>query len=154
MTDLDSAPIMDFPDISQLENKLPNNPESDDDDEPKTGSFHLPDSVKALQAKLLDDYHLAPSPPASVGGPPKLDASQKLSLRHYIAWKLSNGTVNGYKLHAQVLHEATRQDILSLHAVRKLALDITGLQPQQIDICPQSCIAYTGEYKTLTSSYI
>jgi hypothetical protein len=47
-----------------------------------------------------------------------------------------------------VLEEATNTKLLSLYAVRKLAEKLTGLSPSFIDMCPRSCIAYTGEFQS------
>ncbi|KZP07407.1 hypothetical protein FIBSPDRAFT_677452, partial [Athelia psychrophila] len=69
----------------------------------------------------------------------------------YAAWYRSNGTVDAYKRHAKVLAEATGENILSLHLARKLATRITELNSVNVDICPNSCIAYTGEFEHLTS---
>jgi hypothetical protein len=68
-------------------------------------------------------------------------------LKHYIAWVDSHGTVKGYHLHAQVLQEAAQVEILSLYLVRKLANELTGLSSKLVDMCPRSCMAFTGEFK-------
>jgi hypothetical protein len=58
-----------------------------------------------------------------------------LSLQHYLAWTESHGTtVKAYNAHAQVLAEATQEEILSLYKVRKLALKLTGLKPCFVDM--------------------
>lgn len=62
----------------------------------------------------------------------------------------SNGTVLAYNKHREVLEGATGVSILSLYLVRKLAKSLTGFHPDKIDMCPSSCIAYTGPYKDLT----
>ena len=111
-------------------------------------SIVLPDSLLQLQDELLDGYAL-PSPPASLPLALTLSHSQMLSLKHYVAWALSQGTVEAYRLHASVLETATETPILSVHMARKLATDITGLHAVQVDMCPNSCIAYTGSYKDL-----
>ncbi|EGO05145.1 hypothetical protein SERLA73DRAFT_38022, partial [Serpula lacrymans var. lacrymans S7.3] len=67
----------------------------------------------------------------------------------YIAWKKSNGTVKAYELHAQVLQQATQLEILSLYAVQKLAGSLSKVAPERFDMCPRSCIAYTGDFKDL-----
>jgi len=111
----------------------------------------LPDTLIQLRKLLLGEYSLPLVPPNSVSGPKILSASEKYSLKHYVAWKSSNGTVKAYKLHAQVLQEAADVEILSLHNVQKLAIALTDFLPIKVDICPQSCIAYTGEYENMTS---
>ncbi|EGN97575.1 hypothetical protein SERLA73DRAFT_23872, partial [Serpula lacrymans var. lacrymans S7.3] len=102
-----------------------------------------------LQAKLLDGYKCPVVPPSSVSEPSSLTDLEIHSLKHYIAWKKSNGTVKAYELHAQVLQQATQLDILSLYAVCKLAGSLAKVEPVKIDMCPRSCIAYTGDFKDL-----
>jgi hypothetical protein len=106
----------------------------------------LPEVVIQLQEKLLGDYTLPPYPDnAPVSHP--LSRAEELSLRHYLAWTESQGTVKAYSAHAKVLTEATNVDILSLYSARKLAEKLTGLRPSFIDMCPKSCLAYTGEFQ-------
>jgi hypothetical protein len=61
----------------------------------------LPSTVQELQYDLLGDYKLSKSPPSTVSGFRPLTDSETLSLKHYVAWKKSNGTVLAYKLHAE-----------------------------------------------------
>lgn len=122
--------------------------QSADDDE---GMYYTcPQERYDLQNKLKGDYTLCVSPPGSLKPPESLTKSEKLSLKHYIAWRKSNGTVLAYELHAGVLQEATGVQILSLYSVRELAKKCGRLYPQKIDICPNSCMAYTGDYANLT----
>ena len=81
-----------------------------------------------------------------------LTKAEKLSLKHFIAWVDSHGTVKAYALHAKVLQEETGTEILSLYMARKLALKFPGLSSQLVDMCPKSCMAYTGEFKDLVTS--
>ncbi|KZP23691.1 hypothetical protein FIBSPDRAFT_737186, partial [Athelia psychrophila] len=113
--------------------------------------FPVPEQVKTLHKTLLNGYTLPKDPPTSPPTSEALDNSQLLTLKHYTAWHRSNGTVVAYKLHAKVLEEATGETILSLHMARKLASRITELTPAKVDICPFSCIAYTGEFADMTS---
>lgn len=111
----------------------------------------FPEQLNALRTSLLQDYVLPEHPPAYAPDLGSLTASEELTLKHYMAWYRSNGTVQAYTLHAKILQEASGTIILSLHLARKLAVHITGLTPNKVDICPRSCIAYTGEFKDLTS---
>jgi hypothetical protein len=126
-------------------------PSGSDQDVPDETVFTVHSSVKELQRTLLQGY----SPPSSAPSLPfhiePLTRSQSLTLEHYIAWVTSNGTVLAYKKHAQVLQRATGVEILSLHSARKLAATLTNLKPTQVDVCPQSCIAYTGEFSEMES---
>src|ERR1700723_1363955 len=111
----------------------------------------LPSTVQELQHDLLGEYKLPDSPPSTVPGPRPLSDSERLSLKHYVAWKKSNGTVLAFKLHAEVLHQATGVEILALYSVQKLATALTELKPLQIDMCPKSCMEYTGTFAGLES---
>jgi hypothetical protein len=114
---------------------------------------NLPEVIIQLQKQLLNNYTLPPCP----DGLPleyTLSQAERLSLQHYLAWTESHGTVKAYNSHARVLAEATGEDILSLYKVRKLASDLTGLKQSFVDMCPKSCMAFTGESKTQsTCSY-
>ncbi|KAF8327318.1 hypothetical protein F5887DRAFT_839261, partial [Amanita rubescens] len=103
-----------------------------------------------LQNKLRGEYTLCVSPPGSLKPPEPLTESEMLSLKHYTAWRKSNGTVLAYELHANVLQKTTSVQILPLHSVRDLAKRCGRLYPQKIDMCPNSCMAYTGDYANLT----
>lgn len=50
-------------------------------------------------------------------------------------------------MHAAVLEKATGTRILSLYLANKLSISLTELTPIRTDICPASCIAYTGCYE-------
>jgi hypothetical protein len=110
----------------------------------------LPSTVLDLQHDLLGKHELPKSPPTA-SGPRPLTDSEMLSLKHYIAWKKSNGTVLAYKLHAEVLHQATGIKVLALCSVQKLAIALTELKPLQVDMCPKSCMAFTGKFAKLES---
>ena len=39
-------------------------------------------------------------------------------------------------------------ELLSLYKAQKLAMELTGLSSsQQVDMCPDSCMAFTGEFE-------
>ena len=113
----------------------------------------LPEVVKRLQEQLQSGYKRPNHPPVNDLRDhwDSLTKAEKLSLKHFIAWVNSRGTVKAYTLHAKVLQEETCTEILSLYMARKLALKLTGLSSQLVDMCPKSCMAYTGEFKDLTS---
>ena len=111
--------------------------------------FNLPASLTELQKNLLRGYTTPEQCPDSVFAPRDLTPSEMLSLWHYVAWRKSNGTVLAYKLHAQVHQHANGVEILSLTSVLKLAATLTDLKPLQIDMCPKSCLTYTGDFANL-----
>lgn len=112
------------------------------------GFFQLPDSLKDLRKQLLGEYVL-PTEPPQYSGVRELTASETISLQHYVAWRKSNGTHYAYNLHADVLSRASNVEVLSRHQVKKLAQDLTEFVPRMVDMCPRSCIAYTGAYENL-----
>ncbi|PPQ79449.1 hypothetical protein CVT24_010069 [Panaeolus cyanescens] len=112
--------------------------------------FQAPACVTDLRKSLLEDYTPLPKPDTPFVAE-ELTSAQSLSLSHYIAWRRTNGSVLAYNLHRDILSHATGLEILSLHNVRKLALRLAQVQPTRIDMCPRSCIAYTGAYKPLVS---
>ena len=111
----------------------------------------LPEVIQRFQKQLLAGY--APSIYPAVNDPRgcELTPAEKLSLKHYLAWVDSHGTVKGYHLHAQILQEATQMEILSLYLARKLAVELTGLSSQLMDMCPKNCMTFTGDFKDLLS---
>ena len=122
-----------------------------DDDEGETTYFNLPSSLMQLRKELLRGYSTPAKCPDMVSAPEELTLSEMLTLKHYIAWKKSNGTVHAYKLHAEVLQSTNVAEILSLGSARKLAATLADFKPEHIDMCPQSCIAYTGEFAGMKS---
>ena len=112
---------------------------------------HIPDFIHRLQKQLLAGYTLPNHPSVNDPRDHTLTESEKISLRHYIAWVDSRGTVKAYNLHAEVLKEAANVEILTLYMVRKLAIKVLGLSSQLVDMCPKSCMAFTGDFKDLQS---
>ena len=97
----ESEALLKFPQASdQVGNDSTNN--IDDDGDAET-YFNLPSSLVVLKSKLLGDYTTPAECPDTVSAPRELTSSEVLTLKHYIAWKKSNGTVLAYKFHAQVL---------------------------------------------------
>jgi hypothetical protein len=118
-----------------------------------SSDHNIPDVVIQLQKQLLGGYTLPPRP-AQAPLQPTLSEEEILSLHHYLAWTESHGTVKAYTAYAKVLAVATQKEILSLHRVRKLALKLTGLKPSFVDMCPKSCMAFTGDSQSdSTCSY-
>lgn len=52
-------------------------------------------------------------------------------------------------MHAKVLETHTQVKILSLYLARQLAIKLTGFHATKVDMCPKSCITYTGDYEHL-----
>jgi len=124
-----------------------NHPDDDDDD-----AYHTyPEERETLQRNLKGTYTCPIVAHGGVENSRQLTTSEKISLEHYIAWRKSNGTELAYKLHAQVLQKATQTEVLSLYAVKSLAMKLSRLKALKFDICPNSCMAYTGDRATMTA---
>ncbi|KAH9174020.1 hypothetical protein EDB89DRAFT_2068285 [Lactarius sanguifluus] len=136
-------------DVAEIEDSALLSEALEESSQTSRASPSLPEAVVQLQKKLLEDYALPP-PPSGPPGEYALSRAEVLSLQHYFAWTESQGTVKAYGSHAKVLSEATDVEILSLYAVQKLAEKLTGLTPSFIDMCPRSCIAYTGDFQSQT----
>ncbi|KIM35113.1 hypothetical protein M413DRAFT_79727, partial [Hebeloma cylindrosporum] len=117
--------------------------------DPNESFFQLPSSLTDLRKQLLGDYVLPPEPPQH-SGVRALTVSETISLQHYVAWRKSNGTLYAYNLHAGVLSRASNVEVLSQYNAKKLAQELTGFVPCMVDMCPRSCIAYTGPYDLLS----
>ena len=154
VSDLDAPDLLHFPDSDKQDDSAAPNLHHDDEGndfaELETYCI-LPGTVEELQHDLLGKHEQSKSPPSTPPGPRPLTDSEMLSLKHYVAWKKSNGTVIAYKFHAEVLHQATGIEILSLYSVQKLATALAELKPLQIDMCPKSCMAYTGKFAGMES---
>ena len=122
------------------------NPDGDEEEYISPNIVDLPETVLKLRKMLLCGYKCPDHPTGDLVGC-ELTLVEQLSLKHYIAWVDSHGTVKAYTLHREVLQEATGTKVLSLYMARKLAMDVTGLSSQLVDTCPRSCMAYTGEFK-------
>jgi hypothetical protein len=122
-----------------------------DPDDDTSCDAGFPEVVKRLQMQLLNGYTPPDHLPFEDSRDHLLPKAEELSLKHNIAWVDSHGTVKAYSLHAQVLQEATGIDILSLYLVQKLAIELSGLSSQMVNMYSKSCMAFTGEYKDLQS---
>ncbi|KDQ30016.1 hypothetical protein PLEOSDRAFT_1037397, partial [Pleurotus ostreatus PC15] len=111
----------------------------------------LPESQERLRAELLDGYICPEYPPSDPANDraSTMTKEERWSLKLWLAWKRTNGTVNAYSQFRALMEEALELELLSLHMVRKLAKEITGLYPTYIDVCPNNCIAFTGPFKDL-----
>ncbi|KAF8264715.1 hypothetical protein EI94DRAFT_1805430 [Lactarius quietus] len=89
---------------------------NEDDAAVAASAADLPEVIQRLWKQLLAGYAPSIYPPLNDSRGRELTSAEKLSLKHYIAWVDSCGTVKGYHLHAQVLQEATQ--IVTYRAMR------------------------------------
>ena len=135
------------PDNGDIDNSLSSHVNLDEEEVIATSPAEFPAVIKKLQAQLLAGYTHPNHPSIDDPRGRSLTESEELSLQHFMAWVDSRGTVKGYSHHAKVLQKKTKIEILSLYSVRKLVIEITGLSSQLVDMCPKSCMAFTGEFK-------
>src|ERR1700733_14043067 len=102
-----SGMLLEFPEEdtdAHLISTRDNNSSEEDmeqEDLPRSGVyFDLPATLGELRKELLHDYKHSEMPPAPIMAQ-ELTRAEMLSLKHYVAWKKSNGTVLAYNLHAQ-----------------------------------------------------
>ncbi|KAF6741380.1 hypothetical protein DFP72DRAFT_778052, partial [Ephemerocybe angulata] len=118
-----------------------------------------PKELEDLRSDLLGGYKCPLFPPSDAdevrSNFKNLTASETISLRHFIIWKKTGGTVIAYQLHAKLLESVTKLEIMSLYRVRALARRLTKFAPVKVSMCPRSCLAYTGKHKDLdTCPYV
>ena len=127
-------------------------PDYDSDLDINAEFFNTPEVLNNWRDQLLGGYKPPDQCPQDIKTGmdiDKLSLDEKISLEHYISWKKSNGTIQAYTMHAKVLATHTQATILSLYQARQLAIKLTGFHATKVDMCPKSCIAYTGDYEHL-----
>ena len=78
-----------------------------------------------------------------------IDAITKLSFRIFIG--LIGGSQHMYNaVRDALLEHSPDLQLHSYHVIRKKAQNITGISQIRTDMCPQSCLAYTGPFSSLT----
>ncbi|KAI0354178.1 hypothetical protein OH77DRAFT_1504872 [Trametes cingulata] len=79
---------------------------------------------------------------------PSLTPDERLSIRLYLAD--SQGADKIYAdTRTAILERHPEDDILSLHLVKKKVAELTGVCALTHDMCPKSCMAYTGPWAAL-----
>ncbi len=78
-----------------------------------------------------------------------LSLVQKLSLQFFRAWASTKGTIEAYNEHRAV-HAWMGVEPLSLHRTTHLLRCLSGASFDAVDMCPSSCVAFTGAYSNLT----
>ncbi|KAI0366722.1 hypothetical protein BV20DRAFT_628003 [Pilatotrama ljubarskyi] len=79
---------------------------------------------------------------------PTLTPDERLSVRLYLAD--SQGADQIYTdTRKAILERHPEDEVLSLHLVKKKVADLTGVCSLTHDMCPKSCMAYTGPWATL-----
>ena len=116
-----------------------------------TDTYAALQAVLDLRNKLLENYEPSPQPPTVHYESPTLTKSQHVSLRHYAIWSKTGGTHDAYNKYAELLEDELHIPILSKYKVEKLAAGLVDFKPSHADMCPNSCIAYTGDYENLDS---
>jgi len=149
---LDSDMVSESEEDPDISLELHDFPDDGSDSNINAEFFETPDVLDKLRDQLLGGYKPPAECPSNIKTGmdiDKLSLDENISLEHFIAWKKSNGTVKAYNMHAKVLATHTGATILTLYQARKLAVKLTGFHATKVDICPKSCIVYTGKYEHL-----
>ncbi|PIL33236.1 hypothetical protein GSI_04686 [Ganoderma sinense ZZ0214-1] len=107
----------------------------------------LRDNPSLEDSRLDSDTinHLLWEPPTELA---KLSADDRLSIKLFLAD--TNGSEKIYKeTRKAVLEHHPNDPILSHHSVKKKVAELTGIYPLTYDMCPKSCMAYTGPWEGL-----
>lgn len=110
----------------------------------------IPEVVVELREGLRNGYTCPKEEPKYNSLPRRLTETEETSLVHYIGWWRTNSTTKGYDYYKAFLTNKTGESILSLHSVRQLAESLVHFHVVMVDMCPMSCMAYTGSYANLT----
>lgn len=112
-----------------------------------------------IRRRLLQRYDPGPQPTLPPRNTPynlaqSLTEAESFSIAHYRAWRASGGTSASYIAHMQLLQKALQMrdpsiHIGSLHNVKQLVSNLTGMVPKKISMCTNSCIAFTNSYADL-----
>jgi hypothetical protein len=113
-SDPDCHPILEP--VSIVENPLLE-ADSADSDTFTPGAADLPEVIQLLWKQLLSNYTPPNHPPIIDPRGCPLTEVEVLSLKHYLAWVDSRGTVKAYGLHAKVLEEVGNVELLTLYNV-------------------------------------
>ncbi|KAE8217618.1 hypothetical protein CF319_g8336 [Tilletia indica] len=111
-----------------------------------------PLGVEFLRALLcpLDLYEYVPrddSPPP-IG--PECSRSNAATLDLLAAWQTTGGTVQNYVAFGLVLQKHAKVKIKTLYLARQLVEETSGLTPIAVDMCPASCVGFTGPRQHMT----
>ena len=108
----DSEGLLQFPEEDAHDEPGSGDNSSEEDPDLDENHYTLPTTITALREKLYDGYTVPPNPPFPASPIKDLTQSEFYSLRHYLSWVKSNGTVEAYILHARNLAEALGEEIL------------------------------------------
>lgn len=128
---------------------ISNSDESEQIESEQTEEEAIPEVVTKLREELQQGYSCPKEQPNNPL-PHCLMRTEEISLTHYIGWWKTNSTIQAYNYYTAFLTNETGSSILSLHNVRKLSESLVNFQVVMVDMCPMSCMAYTGRYADLT----
>jgi hypothetical protein len=94
-----------------------------------------------------DLIHRLRNPPHA---PPAITIDEQLSIDLFLA--ITDGSQKMYELACDAVMRRHPEDcLLSYHLVKKKITELTGVYAIAQDMCPNSCMAYTGPYSILES---
>lgn len=96
----------------------------------------------SLDKLTIDRLRNPPHEPAT------LTPDERLSVKLFLG--NGNGSEEIYNTHrSAILERHPEDDVLSLHLVKKKVANLSGVFPMTHDMCPGSCMAYTGPWANL-----
>ncbi|KAE8250423.1 hypothetical protein A4X13_0g4740 [Tilletia indica] len=104
-----------------------------------------------LLSVLLPPDPYAYVPDVDSPAPPLVDQSKSAvaTMDLLAAWQSTGGTRENYAKVGAVLQKHAETAILSLHSAQRLVEESSGLAPVVYDMCPSSCVAFTGPRQDL-----
>lgn len=111
------------------------------------------DFIQLLEEATLDNGNLDPGTREHLCSPsehpPEIATpDEHLSIELYLA--LTNASEQAYEdVRSAIIKRHPDDKVLSYFQVRKLVAELSGVVAVEDDMCPNSCIAYTGPFKTL-----
>ncbi|KAE8238524.1 hypothetical protein A4X13_0g8475, partial [Tilletia indica] len=111
-----------------------------------------PLGVEFLKALLCasDQYEYVPGANSLPPALPECSRSDSATLDLLAAWQHTGGTVQNYIAFGLVLEKHAKVEIRTLYLARQLVEETSGLSPIAVDMCPSSCVAFTGPRQDMT----
>ncbi|KAE8222619.1 hypothetical protein CF319_g4216 [Tilletia indica] len=123
----------------------------------EAAAIRLAPTLSPLGAEFLhallppfNTYEYVPDPGSPP--PPSLESSSSnlATLDLLAAWRKTGGTVENYVAFSAVLARHAKTEIKTLYLAGRLVEETSGLVPIEVDMCPASCVAFTGPREDMT----
>jgi len=108
------------------------------------------DSQSASTTTKPASYSPGPKPLFPPSPLPDITDDERLSLKLRFDNLKRGSTQAAYNDNIKTWKEEGGRNVLSIHAVDKLAKSLSGVREVKVDICPNGCMAYAGPHKDKT----